>query len=96
MATVSFEKWQDCVDYFEPAEATPPASPDREEFSNVRRMVEQVSAPRPPLSGEKSEEEQLPRHIVQGVSQMMDHTARCIAALHAKLPKKEVGSDATA
>jgi|GEM_PF-2900523 len=89
MTTVSFEKWQDCVDYFEPAEGTPPASPDREEFSNVRRMVEQVSASRPPLSGEKSEGEQLPRHIVQGVSQMVDHTARCIAALHAKLPKVE-------
>jgi len=85
METVSFGKWQDCVDYFGSTEGI--TSPAYDEFINVRQMVKQVSAPHPPLSGEKSEEGQLPHFIRQGTSQIIDHTARCIAALHAKLPK---------
>ncbi len=85
MATVSFEKWQDCVDYFGSSEGI--ANPAYEEFLNVRQIVKQVSAPHSPLPGERSEEGQLPHFIAQGASQIIDHTARCIAALHAKLPK---------
>lgn len=78
---------QDLLNYFDPIGGAPVESPDRAEYEQIRKMIDQVGIPCALVVGKSMRGETIPPDVSSMVDQMVDGVAERIAALHAKLPK---------
>jgi len=79
-------KWQECLDYFDPATGQSPTGPDHEEFLRLHEVADQIGAPCALILGKKLERIPVPSDVVQGVAQIVKNFEQRVAALHARLP----------